>query len=346
MVIEINTDQLTDRYPNPLITIDSHTEGEATRLLISGISDIPGDTMVKKLQYFESEQDQIRCLLTKEPRGPRGTLAAVVTENVSPEASFGLLFMDARRYLHLCGHATIGAVATLAEIGTLKLDEGQNVVSVDTPSGIMTVRVTLTDGAIVSLALKMVPSFVYQVDQKVKVDGFGEVVIDLVCTGGYFAMVNTEILGIEPVLKNKKVLTELGMKIIEAANEQLIVSHPENPTVNTVDVTKFYQTETVDGQIRGRGFVIYGESHMDRSPCGTGTAAKLALLKYRNEIQMGQIYTSISPIGTTFTASMVETTRVGELEAVVAEIQGRAWITGVHHFCLDKNDPFNKGHLV
>lgn len=210
----------------------------------------------------------------------------------------------------------------------------------------MTVRVTLTDGKIVSLALKMVPSFVYQVDQTVRVDGFGEVVIDLVCTGGYFAMVNTERLGIEPVLENKEILTELGMKIIDAANEQLIVTHPENQTVNTVDVTKFYSTETVDGRIKGRGFVIYGESHMDRSPCGTGTAAKLALLKYRNEIQMGQPYTSISPIGTTFTASIVETTRIGEFEAVVAEIEGGAWITGVHHFYLDKTDPFDKGHLV
>ncbi|MBT4265086.1 MAG: hypothetical protein HOK67_32040 [Deltaproteobacteria bacterium] len=345
-MIEIKTDQLINHLPDPLITIDSHTEGEITRLLVSGIGHFPGDTMVEKLQYFQLQYDHIRCLLTKEPRGSRGTLTAVCTESVSPEASFGLIFMDARRYPHLCGHATIGAVASLTEIGSLKLDEGQNLVSVDTPSGIMTVRVTIANKTIVSLALKMVPSFVYQVDQKVQVEGFGEVVLDLVCTGGYFAMVNTDILGIEPVMKNQKTLTDLGMKIIDAANEQLIVRHPENPTVNSVDVTKFYNTETVAGEIRGRGMVIYGESHMDRSPCGTGTAAKLALLRYRNKIRMGQTYTSISPIGTTFTASIVEETRIGEIEAVVAEIKGRAWITGVHHFYLDKTDPFSEGYLA
>lgn len=124
-MIEIKTDQLADHFPNPLITIDSHTEGEATRLLVGGLGNVPGDTMIKKLQYFESEHDPVRCLLTKEPRGSRSILAAVVTENVSPDASFGLLYMDARRYPRLCGHATIGAVATLATTGSLKLVEGK-----------------------------------------------------------------------------------------------------------------------------------------------------------------------------------------------------------------------------
>ncbi|RLC29015.1 MAG: hypothetical protein DRH32_08050, partial [Deltaproteobacteria bacterium] len=232
--------RLFKRFDGSITTIDSHTEGESTRLIVGGIGEIPGRTMIEKLDYFKSNYDQVRCLLTKEPRGSRQVLAAMVTENVTPDAAFGLIYMDAKRYPYLCGHATIGAVATLARTGYLELNEGTNTVIVDTPSGIMDARAHVKDGRVVSVAIHMVPSFVFDTNKKIVVDGFGKMSIDIVCTGGFFAMVDADLIGIDLVVKNKNLIVDLGMKIIDAANKQLEVVHPVYTDVNTVDVTEFY----------------------------------------------------------------------------------------------------------
>lgn len=330
----------------PITTIDSHTEGEITRLIVGGLGKIPGSTMMDKLDYFKIHYDTVRCLITKEPRGSREVLAAAVTEKVTSGAAFGLIYMDARRYPYLCGHATIGAVVTLARTGFLALEEGENQVRIDTPSGTMDARAQVRNGRVTFVAIDMVPSFVLETDQSVQVPGFGTVDIDLVCTGGFFAMVDADHLGIEPVMDNKGLLVDLGMKIIDAANQQLKVVHPVRPEVNTVDVTEFYDSRIENNQAMGRGMVVYGEAHMDRSPCGTGTAAKLALLHHYGKISLHQPYINYSPLGTSFEASLVEKTQINHLDAFITRIKGRAWITGLHHFVLEDTDPFQQGYLV
>ncbi len=329
-----------------ITTIDSHTEGETTRLIVEGPLEVEGKTMTDKLERFKARYDHVRCLLTKEPRGSKEVLAALVTENVSEDASFGLIYMDAKRYPYLCGHATIGAVTTLAETGFLKLSEGENSVLVDTPSGIMDAGVSVKNGKLDSVAINMVPSFVYDTGQTIEVPGFGKITVDLVCTGGFFAMVDSRKLGIEPVLGNKAVLTDLGMKIIEAANEQLTVCHPQRPDVRTIDVTEFHDSEMEGQRVFGRGMVIYGESHADRSPCGTGTAAKLTLLHHYGKIGMHRKYINYSPLGTSFEAELVERAKIGHLDGFVVRIKGRAYLTGVHHFIVAADDPFQEGFLM
>lgn len=329
-----------------ITTIDSHTEGEATRLIVDGIGIIPGDTMIKKLEWFKAQKDPVRNLLTKEPRGSKEILAAVVTPNVTPDAAFGLIYMDARRYPYLCGHATIGAVVTLAKTGFLDLSSGENTVGIDTPSGRMDAVVTLDDASIISVAIRMVPSFVYKTDQRVEVEGFGTVPVDIVCTGGFFAMVNTRKIGIPPELKNKDQLIDLGMKLIDAANDQLSVSHPLRPDVATIDVTEFYDTSHDDGRAQGSGMVIYGESHMDRSPCGTGTAAKLALLHHTGRLEFNEPYTNYSPLGTAFDARLVGNEKIGDYDGFVTQIKGMAYITGIHHFAIENHDPFPQGYIL
>jgi proline racemase len=330
-----------------ITTIDSHTEGEVTRLIVDGLPPVTGATMTEKLIRFKTDHDAVRQLLTREPRGSRQVLAALVTEPVTPDAAFGLIYMDARRYPYLCGHATIGAVTTLFRTGTLALADGENRVGIDTPSGRMTALAHVRNSRLTAVSIQMVPAFVYATDQQIRVDGFGSVSLDLVCAGGFFAMVHTQQLGLSPTLENKKTLVDLGMAIIEAANEQLTVTHPERPDVTTVDVTEFYDSVPPDGgPARGRGMVVYGESHMDRSPCGTGTAAKLALLHHTGKIGLNEPYINASPLGTTFEARLVEKTRIGDFEASVTQVSGKAWITGVHHFTLDHTDPFQKGYLV
>lgn len=332
--------------PSLVTTIDSHTEGEATRLIVGGVGGVPGTTMMEKLDYFKTHFDHIRCLITQEPRGSRDVLAAMVTAPVTPGASFGLIYMDARRYPYLCGHATIGAVVTLARTGFLNLNDGENQVLVDTPSGIMDARAAVEGGKVTSVAINMVPSFVHAVDQAVDVPGFGKILVDLVCTGGYFAMVDAAQTGMAPVMENRDALVDLGMKIIDAANDQLEIVHPERPDVTTVDVTEFYATDHAGSSPWGRGVVVYGENHMDRSPCGTGTAAKMALLCHYGKIEMNQPYKNLSPLDTAFDAMLVEKTAIGPYDAYVTRIQGRAWITGLHYFTLEETDPFQNGYLV
>ena len=336
----------TDSYDNCITTIDSHTEGESTRLIVEGLADIRGKTMMDKLEWFKSRYDHIRCLLTKEPRGSKDILAALVTENVTAAAKFGLLYMDARRYPYLCGHATIGAITTLVRSGFLKLEQGKNSIFVDTPSGLMEAEVSMFDETQHSVAINMVPSFVYETDQEIEIKGFGKIKVDLVCTGGFFAMVDSRGIDIEPVLKNKKILTDLGMKIIDAANEQLTVSHPVRPDVSTVDVTEFYDSHHDSQRAWGKGMVIYGESHMDRSPCGTGTAAKLTLLHHRGRLKMNQKYINYSPLGTSFEARLIKKQKIGPKESFVVQIKGRAYLTGIHHFIVENNDPFQKGFIM
>jgi proline racemase len=333
-----------------IVTIDSHTAGELTRLVVGGVGDIPGENMALKRAYFQQHYDHVRQMLTWEPRSGGIGMATVVTEPISADARFGLIYMDARRYPYLCGHATIGAVVTLARTGFLDLQEGENRVVVDTPSGLMFTTAFVREGKVQSVSLSMLPSFVLRTNQVINVPDFGKVTVDLVCVGGFFAMVSAEQLGIEPTLANKETLVDLGMKIIAAANQQVEVFHPERPEVKTVDVVEFYGarpgSQDTGGVPTGRAFVVYGESHVDRSPCGTGTAAKLTLLYHANKIDSGQTYTNYSPLGTSFDAKVTQEVKVGELDAVIVQITGMAHITGVYKFFIEEGDPFPQGFIL
>jgi len=332
------------RYPDRILTIDSHTQGEPTRLLIGGVGTLPGSTMKDKRDYFESRYDHVRMLLTREPRGHRGIMAAVVTEPVSPQGKFGLFYMDARRYPYLCGHATIGAVASLIEAGALDTDDGNTLITVDTPSGPLDAHTRIRDGRVETVAIDMVPSFVFDTGRELEIAGFGKASVDLVCVGGFFAMVSARSIGIDLVPENSHRLIPLGMAVIEAANRALRVYHPERPEVNTVDVTEFYDENPQTGT--GKSVVIYGESNMDRSPCGTGTTARMTLLHHRGKLGCSQVYKNAGPLGTVFEGRIVKTLSIGKFDGIVGQVRGNAQITGYHQFAVDANDPFPKGFLI
>jgi proline racemase len=334
-----------DRFPSRVISIDSHTAGEPTRLVVGGLGPIPGATMKDKRIYIMNNLDEVRLRLTREPRGHRGIFGAIVTDPVTDGADFGLVFMDPRRYPFLCGHGTMGAVATLIETGVLKAKEPETVVVVDTPSGPMEAVARVKEGLVESVGINMVPSFVYGENETLRVPGLGEVLVDTVCVGGFFVMVSSDQIKLEPDQANSAELIRLGMLFIEAANQQLKVRHPTRPEVTTVDVTEFYDPSE-HSKKRGRNVVVYGEAHMDRSPCGTGTAAKMTLLHHHGLLGINQTFTNRSPLGTVFEGRIVKETRIGEIDGVVAEVRGSAYITGLHEFVLDPRDPFPGGFLL
>ncbi len=329
-----------------ITTIDSHTAGEYTRLVVHGTGNIPGKTMARKREFFINNLDSQRLLLTREPRGNRDVVVAVMTEPVTPGASFGLIYMDACRYPYLCGHATIGAVTTLLETGLIHARPGKdgllNVI-VDTPSGTMSTQARIEKNRVTSVSFTSVPCFVFAKDIILNVLPIGTIRIDLVCAGGFFAMVDLDqpCFNSEPLTHRQ--LIDLGMDITRKACQVLNVCHPHRPEVSSIDVTEFYR-HTSKGH--GQSIVIYGESHMDRSPCGTGTAAKMALLHSKGLVETQTFYANKGPLDTEFSARITQKTAVGKYPAVLVEISGRAHITGIHNFVLDKHDPFPQGFLL
>ena len=338
-------DRFSSYLKNETITIDSHTAGESTRLIVGGVVDIKGSTMAEKLETFKSDFDHIRLMLTREPRGHSGILAAMLTKGVSEDADFGLIYMDARRYPYLCGHGTIGAVATLIKTGCLDTIEGENIIKIDTPSGPMKALALIRKGCLESVAIDMVPSFVFDTGKNIEVPEYGSISIDLVCAGGFFAMVSTKETGLDLIPDNMHRLADLGMKIIDAANEQLTVSHPLRPEVTTVDVTEFYDPANHHLK-RGKNVVVYGESHIDRSPCGTGTAAKLTLLHHHAMVSINEPFINLSPLDTYFSGEIIDTIMIGDFKGVSVRIKGNAHLTGLNRFFLEPDDPFPNGFVI
>lgn len=289
--------------------------------------------------------DHLRGLLTREPRGHRDLLAALLTPPITPGADFGLLYMDGKRYPFLCGHATIGAVTTLVETVVIPAREPETLVTVDTPSGPMQARATIQNSRVQSVAIRTVPSFVYRTDEQLNIPGVGPISVDTVCVGGFFVMVDMAQLPVDLLSQPTQEVIGLGMEIIDQANAQLSVRHPERPEVTTVDVVEF--TSSRDGDpLKGRSFVVYGEAHLDRSPCGTGTAAKLTLMHHKGQIAVNQVFENQSPTSTLFQGRIVNTVPVADLQGVEVEIQGSAHMTGAHSFVLDPDDPFQEGFLL
>ena len=333
------------RFGHRVVTVDSHTAGESTRTVVAGVPSLPGSTLQEQRRWFMEHHDDLRRRLALEPRGHRDLVVAVVTEPVTDDADLGLLIMDGRRYLQACGTATMGSVTALLELGLLPTGDNPRCVVVDTLSGLVTVHAEVRDGAVTGVGLQLVPSFVGQTGCTIHVPGTGNLVVDTVCVGGYFAMVEAEQAGLTLDAAHEREIVRAGMAVIEACNAQLEIRHPTRPDVRTVDVAQFYDPAG-HGERRGRGAVVYGQAHLDRSPCGTATAAKLTLLHHRGEISIGEVFDNRGPLDTSFSGRIVEQTHVGATEAVTVQVDGRAHVTGVHEFVLDPDDPFPDGFTL
>ena len=337
-------------FENQILTIDLHVAGEPLRLIINGMPSIRGQSINDKRLYIAENMDYVRLLLTKEPRGHRDMFAGIVTEPVSDEGHFGIVFMDARRYPYMCGHGIIGAVTAFIEMGWLEAKEAKSQVVVDTPSGSVrsSARIQeMTDRRlrVESVAFRMESAFAFLLDQSLEVPGYGRFTVDVVFAGGFFVMVPTGQTGLTLTPEKAPELARLGMAVIRAGNQQLKVQHPLFPYINTIDVVEFYEPVN-KSLMKGKNIVILGEGHVDRSPCGTGTSAKLALLHRRGVLQPGQTLVNEGMLGTTFEGRITREIDIGGVPAIVPEIRGSAYITGLHRFVFRPDDPFPEGFLV
>ncbi|MEU8201400.1 proline racemase family protein [Streptosporangium sp. NPDC049046] len=324
--------------------VDSHTEGMPTRVITGGVGVIPGSTMAERREHFLAEMDHVRTLLMYEPRGHSAMSGAILQPPTRPDADFGVLYIEVSGCLPMCGHGTIGVATVLVETGMVEVAEPVTVIRLDTPAGLVVAEVRVEDGAATEVTITNVPSFSAGLDRAVKVPGLGEVVYDLAYGGNYYAILPIESVGLPFDRAHKQRILDAGLAIMEAINERDEPVHPLDPGIRGCHHVQFVAPGSDAGHSRHAMAIHPG--WFDRSPCGTGTSARMAQLHARGELPLETGFVNESFIGTRFVGRLVARTEVGGLPAVVPTITGRAWVTGTAQYFLDPRDPFPGGFLL
>lgn len=332
------------RTRHVLHAVDSHTEGMPTRVITGGIGTVPGATMAERRTHFAEHLDHVRTLLMYEPRGHAAMSGAVLQPPTRPDADYGVLFIEVSGLLPMCGHGTIGVATVLVETGMVPVTEPVTTVRLDTPAGLVSVDVRVADGAATSVTLTNVPAFCVALDRRVKVPGHGEVTYDLAYGGNFYAFVELDALGLPFDRARKDDLLAAGLAVMDAVNATDRPVHPEDPSIG--GVKHVYLAAPGSDATHSRHAMAIHPGWFDRSPCGTGTSARMAQLHARGDLPLGRDFVNESFIGTRFTGRLTGETSVGGLPAVVPAITGRAWITGTAQYFLDPDDPFPAGFLL
>ncbi|MFC8952575.1 proline racemase family protein [Streptomyces sp. NPDC057101] len=325
--------------------VDSHTEGMPTRVITGGVGVVPGATMAEKRLHFVEHLDHVRTLLMYEPRGHAAMSGAILQPPTRPDADYGVLFIEVSGLLPMCGHGTIGVATVLVETGMVPVVEPVTTVRLDTPAGLVSADVRVEDGRACSVTLTNVPAFAAGLDLKADVPGYGTVTYDLAYGGNFYAFVPLDSLGLPFDLAHKEELLAAGlavMKAIEAGPDRPV--HPEDPAI--AGVKHVYLAAPGSDAVRSRHAMAIHPGWFDRSPCGTGTSARLAQLHARGLLAPGVDFVNESFIGTEFTGRIVGETEVAGRPAIVPTVTGRAWITGTAQYFLDPEDPFPAGFLL
>jgi proline racemase len=324
-------------------TIDSHTMGEPTRIIVKGFPELAGNTMMERKKYLEENFDHYRTALMLEPRGHKDMFGAILTEPISKEADLGVIFMDTGGYLNMCGHGSIGSSTVAVETGLVKVTEPYTEVVLEAPAGLIQARIKVEKGKAVETSILNVPAFLYLKDVEVEIDGYGKIPLDISFGGSFFAMINAEKIGLTLNTENIGEITELGMKIIKKVNDTVEIKHPYLD-ITTVDLAEFYCSPT-NAAANKKNVVIFGDNQVDRSPCGTGTSAKLALLYAKGELSIGEEFVYESITGSMFKGVITEEIEINGYKAVLPQITGSAYITGFNRWVIDERDPLKDGFI-
>jgi proline racemase len=329
------------RASRTFAAVDSHTEGMPTRVITGGMPALPGDTMLERKVHFERELDDIRLLLMHEPRGHGAMSGAILQPPTRDDADWGVLFIEVSGCLPMCGHGTIGVATVLVETGMVDVEEPVTEVRLDTPAGLVLARVDVEDGTAKRVTIRNVPAFLYARDREVEVGSRGRVTYDMAFGGNFYAILPAASVGLAVDPARGGELVDAGLEIMAAIDAAERPVHPLDERISGCHHVIFHEPGRDGAASRAATSIHPG--WLDRSPCGTGTSARLAQLHARGELAAGEEFVNESVIGTRFTGRIVEETSVGELPAVVPEISGRAWVTGMGQYLLDPDDPFPAG---
>jgi proline racemase len=324
--------------------VDSHTEGMPTRVVTGGVGPIPGASMLERKLHFEEHLDHLRLLLMREPRGHGAMSGAILQPALTDGADWGVLFIEVTGCLPMCGHGTIGVATVLVETGMVEVTEPETLVRLDTPAGLVEARVAVEAGRARSVSLRNVPSFLLGAGRRAQVNG-STLDYDMAFGGNFYALLPAESAGLTVDPARSRELIEAGLALMEAINRTEPPVHPADERIAGCKHVVF-TAPGEDGPHSQRSATSIHPGWLDRSPCGTGTSAKLAQLHARGELAIGDEFVNRSVIGTRFGARIVAETEVAGLPAVVPEITGRAWITGMAQYVLDPEDPFPAGFAL
>lgn len=326
-------------------TIDAHAGGEPLRIITGGLPPLPGATILERRRYMREHLDDVRQILMYEPRGHHGMYGAVLMPPASPDGDLGVLFMHNEGYSTMCGHGIIALTTAVLETGLLQKEGPEPTVRYDTPAGRVVARAVMEGERVAAVAFENVPSFVWKAGLRVPVDGMGEVTADIVFGGAFYAFVRAEELGLrvrpEQVPQLQRAMAAIKAQI-EATED---VHHPEEPELRDIYGVIFYDRPDRPGA-DWRNVCVFADQQIDRSPCGTGTSARLAHLHFLGELDPGDSFIHESIVGSRFVGRILGLTQVGPYQAILPEVQGSAAITGFHQFVVDPGDPLARGFLL
>jgi len=333
------------RTKRTINVVGCHAEGEPGDVLTGGFLPPTGATMFDKMMAMRRDHDDVRRFLLCEPRGHVGRHVNLVVPPTRPDCDAGVIIMEPTEYVPMSGSNLICTVTVLLETGMVAMQEPSTTLWVDTPAGPVRVTAECRDGKCVSVEFENVASFVDRLDAMLEVEGHGTVPADIAYGGMFYALVDATRLGFAIEPHEARDLAVLGERVRLAARAQLNVVHPENPGIAGVSIVQLNRPYAGPGQPT-RNTCIVAPGRSDRSPTGTGTCARMAVLHARGQMQVGDTLIHESIIGSRFHGRILAETSIAGRPAILPALRGRAWITGLHTYLLDPTDPYPAGYVV
>ncbi len=331
------------RFERSLELLLVHCQGELGHVLVNGAPDIPGATMLDKMNHLNSVDDSLRRFVTFEPRANVAMSVNLLVNPTRPDADAGFIVLQADRAHPMSGSNCICVVTALLESGRVLMQEPETIVRLDTPAGLIVARALCENGRCLSVSLDNVPSFAELLDYEIDTPSWGRIKVDIAFGGVYYALVNVGQIGLAIQASNARALAEAGIGLKRFLAEQVTVEHPTLAGVNEIAYVMFRDKEP-DGAVRTCTTLQPGR--VDRSPCGTGSSANLATLYARGAVAVGDNLISRSIIGGEFRAEAIGETEIGGRKAVLPRITGRGYVFGRTELRISDDDPFVSGFAL
>ena len=330
-------------------TIDMHTGGEPLRVIVEGFPELKGNSVLEYRSYCRDKYDHLRTSLMYEPRGHADMYGCILLPPNDDDGDFGIIFLHNEGYSTMCGHAII-AISTLAvQMNWIEVQEGDNIIKIDAPCGRITSFTNVENGEVTGVRFHCVPSFVVGLDRLVQVDGLGEVTYDLAYGGAFYAYVDMakNNLNFDLSANSYRQIIQTGMRIKHAvmnADEEIL--HPFETDLSFLYGTIFIDNKKQPSGADSRNVCIFAEGEVDRCPTGSGVSGRMAIHKARNEISEGEKMRIESITGSVFMGSVISEEDYGPFKAVIPEVEGTAYITGMQTFVIDPKDPTQNGFIL
>ena len=345
------------RFASMIHAVDAHACGEPGRVIVGGVLDVPGASMFEKMCHLRDHADALRLRMLREPRGYPAANCNVILPPTHPEADAGFVIMEQVEYPGMSGTNTICVTTVLLETGMLAMREPATELTLETPAGLVRVRADCANGKVQRVTFRNVPSFAVHLDAPVEVPHLGTVPVDVAYGGMFYVIADAGRFGLRLTPDEGRDIVRLGEMIKAAAREQLPVVHPEQPGFSGITIAQLSGAPS-SPSAHARNAVVVSTGTLDwnrpstwtgaidRSPCGTGTCAKMATLHARGLLPLERDFQHEGVLGTVFTGRLVAETMVGAYRAVVPTLSGQAWITGFSSYVVDPTDPFQEGFTV